>query len=214
MSKQTHKEPTGGGDHPNDRVSALSGLYQGEKTDASSIFNAAMAMMAAAVAYLVGALSFVDRLSQGPFGWLSLVLLPTPLWLVVAFHSLITLNAMRHGISVKIIEDGLFKASGLPEEKRDLVGSKAGDKIMDISQAKAIHIVTTFVAYGGVLALVILFTVYALHSANGTMKSVWFRALVIWIAGVTYALLLIMVGISWMVGLQMIFKVRNEDKRG
>ena len=40
---------------PNDHISALSALYQGEKADASVIFNTAMAMMGVAGAYLVGA---------------------------------------------------------------------------------------------------------------------------------------------------------------
>ena len=42
--------------HPekeNDPVIALAALYQGEKTDASYVFNTAMVMMGVAVAYLV-----------------------------------------------------------------------------------------------------------------------------------------------------------------
>ncbi len=38
-------------------VAALGALYQGEKTDASAIFNTAMAMMGVGVAYLVGCVS-------------------------------------------------------------------------------------------------------------------------------------------------------------
>src|ERR1700741_2128817 len=91
----------------NNRVTALAALYQGEKTDASYVFNTAMVMMGIAVAYLVGAIPFLDKLSQGvggrPLDWLFLVLLPGPLWLIVAFHSLITVNAMSHGVSVRII---------------------------------------------------------------------------------------------------------------
>ena len=114
----------------NDPIQALSALYQGEKTDASAIFNTAMAMMGVAVAYLVGAIPFVHKISEGPMPWLFLLLLPTPLWLVVAFHSLITLNAMSHGISVKIIEDALFESSGLHRKvKRDMVGSAAAAKL-------------------------------------------------------------------------------------
>lgn len=122
----------------NDRVTALAALYQGEKTDASYVANSAMAMMGFGVAYLVGAIVFVGNLSHGPIAWLFLLLLPIPLWLIAAFHSLMTLNLMSHGISIRIIEDALFKASELPVE-RDLVGSAAGDKTMDITQAKAAH---------------------------------------------------------------------------
>jgi hypothetical protein len=197
----------------NDRVIALAALYQGEKTDASYVFNTAMVMMGVAAAYLVGAIPFVDKLSQGggarPFDWLFLLLLPSPLWLIVAFHSLITLNAMSHGISVRIIEDALFQASGLLVD-RDMVGSAAGDKIMDITQAKPAHKLTTLVVYRGVGLLVIGFTAYALYSANGIVKSgvVLGLAPVVWIAIGTYLLLLVMVTRSWIVGIRMMKKGR------
>jgi hypothetical protein len=195
----------------NDRITALSALYQGEKTDASAVFNAAMAMMGIAVAYLVGAIPFVDKITTGPIPWLFLLLLPMPLWLIAAFHSLMTLNAMSHGISVKIIEDALFEESGL-RVKRDLVGSAAGDKIMDITQAKAAHIITTVVVYFGVFLLVIGFTAFALYSAMGIVDKdvVLVHAHVFEIAIVTYLLLAIIVVISWIVGLHMIKKGRDE----
>jgi len=91
----------------------LSALYQGEKTDASGIFNTAMAMMGIAVAYLVGAGPFVDGLSHRTLGWLFVLLLPITLWLILAYQSLIALNAMSHGISVRIIANALLRASGL-----------------------------------------------------------------------------------------------------
>ena len=49
-----------------------------------------------------------------------------------------TLNAMSHGVSVRIIEDELFRKSGLQVD-RDLVGSAAGDKIMDVTQSRLAH---------------------------------------------------------------------------
>lgn len=193
-----------------DCVAGLAALYQGEKTDASYVFNTAMAMMGIAVAYLIGAIPFVGNLGHGPIGWLFLLLLPFPLWLIAAFHSLMTLNAMSHGISVQIIEHALFKASGLPVGARDLVGSAAGDKIMDITQAKLAHKLTTVVVYGGVAFLVIGFTAYALYSANGIVKDdvVLAHSRVIGIAMAGYSLLAIMVSLSWIVGIRMIDKGR------
>jgi len=195
--------------HPekvNDPVIALAALYQGEKTDASYVFNTAMVMMGVAVAYLIGAIPFVGNLSHGPFAWLFLVLLPFPLWLIIAFHSLMTINAMSHGISVRIIEDALFEASELQVD-RDLVGSAAGDKIMDITQAKAAHIITTVVVYGGVALLVIGFTCYALLSANGLVhtEGIWIA-----VAIATYFLLFVMVALSWIEGFRIIGKGRAK----
>jgi hypothetical protein len=199
-------------------LTALAALYQGEKTDASSIFYTAMALMGVAVAYLVGAVPFIGTLQHVSFGWIFVLLLPMPLWLVIAFHSLITLNAMSHGISVKIIEDELFDASELQVE-RELVGSAAGDKIMDITQAKPIHRLTTRFVYFGVGLLVLLFTGYAVYSANEVMKhsAVLVPTAVICLASVVYVLLLVLVARSWRKGLLIIDqgrrKIANHVKR-
>jgi hypothetical protein len=227
MSKSRHTKPqTPPVPEPetNDRVTALAALYQGEKTDASYVLNTAMVMMGVAVAYLVAAIPFVGKLSHARtaekivdagYAWLFLLLLPIPLWLIIAYHSLVTLNAMSHGISVQIIEHALFKASELPIKVRDLVGSAAGDKIMDINQAKIIHKLTTVVVYGGVGLLVIGFTGYALYFANRVVKNdvVLVHARVIEIAFATYLLLAIMVALSWFVGLRMIKKGQEIRKQ-
>jgi hypothetical protein len=198
-----------------DSINALAALYQGEKTDASYIFNTAMAMMGLAVAYLIGAIPFVTSLGHGPMGWLFVLLLPTPLWLVVSFHSLITLNGMSHGISVRIIEDRLFEISSLGEglghegkrALRQWVGSAAGDRIMDITRSSPIHKGITVVVYGGVACLVVGFTLYALHSANGVLEEVLpalSRKRLLGIAGGFYALLLIMALASWWKGFEIL----------
>lgn len=189
-----------------DPVPALSALYQGEKTDASYIFNTAMAMMGFAVAYLVGATPFVEKVGNGPYGWAFLLLLPMPLWLIATFHSLITLSAMSHGISVRIIENALFAASELRVD-RDLVGSAAGDKIMDITQSKAAHKIATFVVYGGVTVLIIGFTAYTLYYAWNVMLV---RAPVVEIAIALYSILAVIVALSWLVGLRSIGSVGRD----
>lgn len=205
-----------------DAVTALAALYQGEKTDTSYIFNTAMVMMGVAVTYVVGAIPFVGNLSRpaittsalasSEVAWLFLLLLPIPLWLIAAFHSLITLNAMTHGISVRIIEDELFKASELPTNKRTLVGSLAGDRIMDITQAKVAHKITTVIVYAGVAFLVIGFTVYSLHSADEVVRrSVELANVpVLRIAIAVYSLLLGVVALSWIAGFRTINKGRAE----
>src|ERR1039458_8570132 len=58
MSKHTATISVNGG---NDRIAALAALYQGEKTDASYLFNTAMAMMGIAVSYVVGAIAFLGN---------------------------------------------------------------------------------------------------------------------------------------------------------
>jgi hypothetical protein len=202
-------------------LTALAALYQGEKTDASYIFNTAMALMGLAVAYLVFAIPSVRSLSTGPYACIFLLLLPVPLWIVVAFHSLITLNAMSHGVSVRIIEDELFDASELPTcrtlvgpEGRELVGSAAGDKIMDIGKSQPIHKLVTWFVYLGVGLLVLGFTWYAVFSAAETIKHVkhWPNVTpkqILWVASIIYSLMLLMVARSWNVGLSMIKRGRK-----
>jgi hypothetical protein len=191
-----------------DAVTALAALYQGEKTDASYVFNTAMVMMGVAVAYLVAGIPFVGSFIMDR-AWLLLLLLPIPLWLIAAFHSLMTLNAMSHGISVRIIEDALFTRAELRAD-RELIGSAAGDKIMDITQSKAVHTITTIVVYVGVAFLVIGFTVYTLHSASAIMRAdvALVHARVGAIAQAIYWALGIMVGYSWIEGLRIINKGR------
>ncbi len=196
-------------------IQALAALYQGEKTDASYVFNTAMAMMGIAVAYLVGATPFTINPNHGPNTWLFLLLLPIPLWIVAAYHSLITLNAMSHGVSVRIIEDELFVSSGLGRKvEREMVGSAAGDKIMDITQERLPHKIITIIVYGGVGFLVIGFTIYSILAAHDEIikRPINTHPYVIYIAATTYSLLLTSVIISWATGLQMINKGRNSIK--
>jgi hypothetical protein len=222
MSKHTHErqqnteapsphEPRS--DQTTVPITALGALYQGEKTDAAYIFNTAMAMMGIALAYLVGALPFVDKLRTvpiEPIAWIFLLLLPIPLWLVAAFQSLVALNAMSHGVSVRIIENALFDASGL-RVKRVLVGSAAGDEIMDVTQAKFAHKITSYVVYGGVFLFEVLFTIYALYSANLVVDHPGVLvAARVWAAAGVYFLLFLMVVRSWLVGFHKIDESRAQ----
>lgn len=191
----------------NDHVTALAALYQAEKTDAAGVFNTAMAMMGIGAAYLAAMIPITDKFGVGPLNWLIVLLLPCPLWLIAAFHSLMTLNAMSHGVSVRIIENALFIESGLSVDNRDLVGSAAGDKIMDITQSRLAHQITTFVVYAGVAALVVGFTAYVLYRA---WDNVSVNAGVVAIVG--YTLLLIIVVISWVVGMRMIVDANSRSK--
>jgi hypothetical protein len=182
----------------NDHVNALSALYQAEKTDATGVFNTAMAMMGIGGAYLAAMMTLADKFGDGSLNWFIVLLIPLPLWLIAAFHSLMTFNAMSHGVSVRIIEDALFRESGLQVE-RDLVGSAAGDKIMDITKSGLTHRITTIVVYFGVAALVVGFTIFVLYLA---WDKVSVCASVVAIVG--YALLLIVVMSSWFKGMRMI----------
>lgn len=190
-----------------ERVAALGALYQAEKTDAAYIFNTAMAMMGAGVAYLVAMVSVVQNLGGPSLSWRVALVLPFPLWLIAAFHSLITLNAMSHGVSVRIIEHALFTESGLLAETRSFVGSAAGDRIMDINQSRRAHVITTLVVYVGVALMVLGFTGYVIVRAWNNVSLGTRTA-----AMVGYLLLAVVVASSWIVGLLVIAEANDKSK--
>lgn len=187
-----------------DHVSALGALYQAEKTDAAGIFNTAMALMGIGCAYIGVLMTVSDKFGKD-LSWLIVLLLPIPLWIIAAFQSLMTLNAMSHGVSVRIIEHALFSESGLPEELRKFVGSASGDKIMDISQSELAHIITAIVVYSGVVLLVGGFTLYVLFR---TWCQVSYSASIL--AATGYTLFLIIVVNSWVAGKRILEKANKQ----
>ncbi|MFA4919696.1 MAG: hypothetical protein WC581_10655 [Thermodesulfovibrionales bacterium] len=187
-----------------DHVSALGALYQAEKTDAAGIFNTAMALMGIGCAYIGVLMTVSDKFGKD-ISWPIVLLLPIPLWIISAFQSLMTLNAMSHGVSVRIIEYALFSESGLPGELRKFVGSASGDKIMDISQSELAHKITTIVVYSGVVLLVGGFTLYVLCR---TWYQVSYIASIL--AATGYTLLLIIVVNSWVAGKRILEKANKQ----
>jgi hypothetical protein len=195
-------------------VAALAALYQGEKTDAAYIFNTAMALMGIALGYLIAAVPVVANLSATglppatkiiPHAWVYLLLLPLPLILVMEFHTLITLNAMMHGVSVAALEDQLVAAAHL-NTPRKYLGSRAGDQIMDVTQSRPIHQLVTNIVYGGVASCVLLFVLYALLADWPVISRdpQITRRLIKWalwaIMFSTYAVLAVIAARSWNIG--------------
>jgi hypothetical protein len=72
---------------------------------------------------------------------------------------------------------------------------------MDITRSKTIHKLATVVVYGGVAFLVIGFTAYVLYYA---WNVILVRAALVEIAIGVYVILVVIVALSWLVGLRMI----------
>src|SRR6476469_237053 len=180
-----------------DTSGALGALYQSEKADASSISNVAMAMMGIAATYVIGAISLVDKYGTDSFPWIVVVLLPAPLWLVAAYHSLIALTGMCRSRSVQIIEGELFDLSGIPGGLRGAIGTMSGDQIMDIEHSKPAHRVATAFVYFGVAMSVIGYTLFAIVRSWEHLGS---TARIV--APAFYAMALLIVAASWTVGLR------------
>ncbi len=205
-SPRQQVSPGSGAKLADDSSGALNALYQSEKADASAIFNVSMAMMGIAAAYVVGAISLAEKYGSDSIPWSVVVLLPAPLWVIVVFHSLITLNAMNHGLSVLILEDKLFRKSQLPRRNRvrQRIGSEAGDQVMDIMKSHWAHKAATAFCYAGVGFLVIGYTTYDVikwwpHGGSG-----W-RIVVLSL----YSLSFLVAATSWIAGLWRLKKAQG-----
>lgn len=187
-----------------DTATALGALYQSEKADASSIFNVAMAMMGIAATYIIGAISLVDKYGTDPFSWAIVVMLPAPLWLVAAYHSLITLNGMLRSRSVQIIEDVLFDMSGISQTQRGSIGTRSGDRIMDVQHSGLAHRAATAFVYAGVALSIVGYTVFAVVRSWEYLGSAS-RMLAL----AFYVLAILVVAGSWVVGLRTIGEPPN-----
>ena len=81
---------------------------------------------------------------------------------------------------------------------------------MDVNVSHKVHKAISIIVYGGVFLFEVLFTGYAVYSANVVMehpgKAV---APAVWIAISAYSTLGILVGLSWLVGFMKINKNRS-----
>lgn len=170
-------------------VDALAALYQAERTDAVGILSAALALIAAGLAYIGVTLT----LSDGLMDWResgAMLLLPFPLMMICAFHSLLTITSMVRAQSIERIEDDLVALAGLAGV-RGKVGISASERIMNITVAGPAHRFATALTYGGTGLILIGYGVYCCYQGlQGTgLSTGWIFAVVIYF--------LLVVGIAW-----------------
>jgi hypothetical protein len=145
--------------------------------------------------------------------WKVVLLLPVPLWLIAAYHSLVALGGMTHGISLSILEYSLYRESNLPPDDKDkapdeqlqkYVGSRLGDRIMDIGQATWPHKIASIFVYAGFYLGIVGYTASVIaaawdHVSGGTSA----------VTIVGYTLALAIVATSWRQG----FRLLNKGNR-
>lgn len=191
----------------NENVAALAALYQAEKADASGMFNSSMALMGVGAAYIVGAIGYLSKQETHTLSSTLVALAPAPLWLIAAFQSLITLASMMHTIFVEILEDALLADSGLNRDELSHVGSRGAAEIMDIRRSSWAHTITTIFVYGGIFAMVIGFTVYAVNRAWPYLT----HGERIGAAG-GYAIAIMMVLLCWILGLGKVGRADSQAR--
>lgn len=186
------------------KVEALGAMYQGEKTDSIGIFNVSMLMMAIVVGYIGTSLTLSGDFGEG-VPWSMVLLLPFPLWLIATYQSLVALSGMTHGISLGILEEALYRETGLPtpgeehEELQGYVGSQMSNRIMDINHAKPLHQLTSGFVYGGFYFAIIGYTAYIVVDSWRHVP-LWQRI----VATVGYTALVGLLGATWKLGFTLI----------
>jgi hypothetical protein len=191
-----------------DRVAALGVLYQSERQDSATILVTSLALVAAGLTYMgiVAVLLNTSRLVGGV--WIS-AFLAFPLWLIAAYHVLLVGTTLVRSNSIEIIEQRLLKVIGFDESTREDIGSLAGQKVLDIDKQPRVLRSQTYVSYGGVALIIIIFTIYCLTIA--AKSTGWISAPVV-SAEVIYALLIISSGAAWRYVLSLPGKLQERRK--
>jgi hypothetical protein len=176
-----------------DRVAALGALYQADRQDAVGNLVAALALIAAGLTY-VGVVAVLINNVKLPGGPWTLAFLAFPLWVVASFHALLAANSVVRARSIEIIERPLVRAAGFNDSVRQYIGSRAGQRVMNIKEQPRRLWAQTLISYGGVLVVIIAFSFYCLDVAAKIEG--WGSAAVI-TAEITYALLFVAVLMAW-----------------
>ena len=189
-----------------DRVTALGALYQAERQDSAGMLIASLAVIAGGLTYLGVALAVLNNV-RVPGGHWTAALLAFPLWVVASFHVLLAANAIVRQSSIEIIEGALFNMTGLDKSLREKVGSRAGQRAMNIAEQPNRFRVHTVVTYGGPLIIIVGFSVYCLDTA-AKLKG-WDSAPVI-TAGAVYLVLFLAIVSAWLLVMQMAGNVQKH----
>lgn len=179
------------------RLTALTAIYTASRSDMSSIMNVSMALLGAGAAYIAATLSFADKFGNN-VGWIVVILLPSPLWLVAAFHSLLLSISMAHTLTARYAEHQLLIFAEVDPSKWRHIGLDAGDRIMNVAKSRWSHKVMDLIIYLGAAALVIAYTVYMLGKA-WPEETTWAI-----IFGCVYLGAAVSVGFSWKHGLSQV----------
>lgn len=149
-------------DRATEAVEALSSLYQADRSDNSTNLSASLALLGANIAYAGVTLAFSDQFSK--LNDTLVVLLPIPLWIVAAFHSLIVSAGMLRAVSIQVLERELIRRAKIPDDVKIVVGYQAPEGVMNIKPAAWVHKLAIVLANGGSGLIAIPYTVYILFS--------------------------------------------------
>lgn len=142
-------------------VEALGALYGAERQDATAFVNTRLALMALQLTYLGLAVVALSRDGAGLGDWVT-AFIAFPLWFLHGYHVILVAMSMARVESAKLVEDELYRHSGLADELRDRVGMRAGQRLADIALQPMALKVQAGVSYAGLGLAMVAFTVYSM----------------------------------------------------
>jgi hypothetical protein len=187
-------------------------IYQSDQARISAIGSAALTMLGAGLAYVVATLPFTGSLvkkiasltnhthmAAGIF----LYSLPSLLWVIAAYHCLLTLEAMMRTISARVIEQQLSTDAQLKHSNEGIAfGFEASDSVIDFRQQPLRHKLLSLISFGGIFIVICTYTVVML--VLGAHYIWWIPAAVI------YGLVFCLVIYSWIRGIRRATKHQNK----
>ena len=189
-----------------ERAAALVALYQAERSECSSVPTVALALVGAGAAYIVGTIAFIG--SFHTLGWIAVSLLPLPLWLVSAYHSLLIGKAGVHEQSALLLEDILATHAGITHSDRRSIGIRAGSTVMNWRRASLAHKLANIITYTGMILIIFGYNAYLIISIIRESNN-W-----IWpIIGI-YAILAFSVTWSWVTSVRSVRATPADVKPG
>jgi hypothetical protein len=160
-------------------------------------------MLGAGITYLVATAPFARSLAEklatqfprshwvpGTF----LASLPLLLFIIAAYHSLLTLEAIFRTVSARAIEVELVSRTDL-DPKKVRLGARASDYVLDLRQQPPCFKLATGITYGGVILIVAVYAVAML------IMSIHYIHEGVWIPIVVYSILTAFITQSWLDGL-------------
>ncbi|MDQ7806026.1 hypothetical protein Q5425_19980 [Amycolatopsis sp. A133] len=111
------------------QVAALGAFYQAERAENVTLLNINIALLGAALAYAAASVAFLDKIASLPRTAAALV--PSPLWLAMLYSTLLVALAGKRGTSAMLVENELFRHTGIDANLRKRVGSRAGEYVVN-----------------------------------------------------------------------------------
>jgi hypothetical protein len=146
-----------------EEVTAWASLYEAERQDLSSLMGHALSLVGLVIAYSAAISGIISKDESKIFeGWFFLAIAAFPTWMAMGFHLNLMALVLAHGKSATHAESKLLGATDMAQSHRKYFGAMRGAEVTDLmSQSRSAQI-QTLVAYGGVLALIVVFTGFCL----------------------------------------------------